>query len=74
MRRSEIDTLIKQAIVFSKAHRFLLPPFAFWTPRELQKKGAEADEIRDCMLGWDITDFGLGRFHEAGVVLFTIRN
>lgn len=25
-------------------------------------------------LGWDITDFGQGNFHEAGLCLFTLRN
>lgn len=74
MKRSKINRLIKQAIVFSQKHGFLLPPFAFWTPQEWKRKGNEADEIRDCMLGWDITDFGLGQFHKVGLVLFTIRN
>jgi len=74
MKRSEINSLIKQAADFSKKNGFLLPPFAFWTPADWRKKGAEADEIRDCMLGWDVTDFGLGKFHEIGLVLFTIRN
>ena len=37
-------------------------------------KGAECQEIRDNMLGWDITDYGLGRFSEVGLVLVTIRN
>jgi D-lyxose ketol-isomerase len=26
------------------------------------------------MLGWDITDFGLGRYPEIGLLLFTLRN
>ena len=34
----------------------------------------EFDEIRDNQLGWDITDFGQGRFEELGLVVFTIRN
>lgn len=37
-------------------------------------KGAECQEIRDNMLGWDIADYGLGRFSEVGLVLVTIRN
>jgi len=74
MKRSEVNALITKSISFAKAHGFILPPFAFWTPQEWKRKGAEADEIRDCMLGWDITDFGLGKFHKMGLVLFTIRN
>ncbi len=30
--------------------------------------------IRDHMLGWDITDYGLGKFDEMGLFLFTVRN
>ena len=30
--------------------------------------------IRDNMLGWDITDYGLGRFDEVGFSLITLRN
>ena len=30
--------------------------------------------IRDHMLGWDITDYGQGRFAEMGLFLFTVRN
>ena len=26
------------------------------------------------MLGWDVTDYGLGQFYEKGITLFTIRN
>lgn len=26
------------------------------------------------MLGWDITDYGLGKFDEVGFLLITIRN
>ena len=29
---------------------------------------------RDNMLGWDITDYGLGRFDEVGFSLITLRN
>jgi hypothetical protein len=74
MKRSEVNALMRGAIRFAQAHKFLLPPFAFWSPAEWKAKGHEADEIRDCMLGWDITDFGLGRFHKLGLILFTIRN
>lgn len=51
-----------------------LPPFAFWTVEDWKTKGPEADEIRKAALGWDVTDFGLGRFEEQGRTLFTLRN
>ena len=51
-----------------------LPPFCHLTPAEWADKGHEYDEVRDCMLGWDITDFGYGDFDRFGVSLITLRN
>lgn len=42
--------------------------------RSGKKKGEEYHEIRDNMLGWDITDYGLGKFDEVGFALITLRN
>lgn len=74
MKRSEINALIDDAIDLLRMHQIRLPPFAYWTPPEWAKRGAECDEIRYCKLGWDITDFGSGRFDEVGLVVFTMRN
>ena len=57
-----------------KEHGYILPPFCNWTPEEWETKGHEYDEIRDNMLGWDITDYGLGDFEKVGFSLITIRN
>ena len=57
-----------------REHGFSVPPFCNWTPEEWKTKGSEYDEIRDNMLGWDITDYGLGRFDEVGFSLITLRN
>ena len=51
-----------------------LPPFCNFTPDEWAEKGHEYDEVRDCMLGWDIIDFGYGDFDKKGFSLITIRN
>ena len=40
--------------------------FCHWTPEEWKEKGEEYDEIRDNMLGWDITDYGQGDFDKCG--------
>ena len=74
MKRSEINAIIKDAMAFADRFSFRLPPFADWTPADWATKGHECDEIRDNMLGWDITDYGLGKFSEVGLVLVTIRN
>ena len=57
-----------------KEHRFELPPFCNFTLEEWKNKGHEYDEVRDNMLGWDITDYGLGTFDKLGFSLITIRN
>ena len=74
MKRSEINRLLDEACEFFTSCHFRLPPFAFWTPEQWRRTGPEADEIRDNELGWDVTDYGLDRFHEVGLLLFTIRN
>ena len=57
-----------------RSHSVYLPPFCSWTPEEWKTKNHEYDEIRDNMLGWDITDFGLGNFDRTGFALITLRN
>jgi D-lyxose ketol-isomerase len=74
MKRSEINGLIFDALALLKDMKFLMPPFATWTPAEWQAKGPEASEIVTSELGWDITDFGSGDFRKVGLVIFTIRN
>lgn len=74
MKRSEINQIMQAADAFIRDHHFYLPPFAYWTPEDWQRKGPEARGIVDNQLGWDITDFGGGDFHKRGLFLFTIRN
>jgi len=74
MKRSELNKIMKDAVKFIDEMNFKLPPFAFWSPEEWEEKGTEYDEIRDNMLGWDITDFGSGDFFKVGLLMFTLRN
>lgn len=74
MKRSEINKIIMEMEQLVKEYKYALPPFCNWNPEEWKNKGHEYDEIRDNMLGWDITDFGLGDFDRAGFGLITIRN
>lgn len=74
MKRSQINTIINESIELLHSNNIKLPPFGYWTPAQWKTKGAECDEIRDCMLGWDVTDFGSGNFDQSGLVLFTTRN
>jgi D-lyxose ketol-isomerase len=74
MKRSQINAIMRDADAFLKQHQFYLPPFASWTADDWRTRGAEAREIVDHGLGWDITDFGQGRYDALGLFLFTIRN
>ena len=74
MKRSEINAALKELEAACEKYSCFLPPFCGFTPEEWQEKGPEYDEIRDCMLGWDITDYGLGDFEKTGLSLITIRN
>ncbi|MDY4976234.1 MAG: D-lyxose/D-mannose family sugar isomerase [Clostridia bacterium] len=74
MKRSELNRIMRDAVAFIDSMNVKLPPFAFWSPEEWAEKGSEYDEIRDNMLGWDVTDFGSGDFQKIGLLMFTLRN
>jgi len=74
MKRSEINKALKEMEAFLNEYKFALPPFCSFTPDDWLSKGREYDEVRDNMLGWDITDYGLGDFYKTGFSLITIRN
>lgn len=72
MNRSDINEIIAAGEAFIRGFGYTLPPFAYWDPERI--RSAEAETIRARGLGWDITDYGAGRFHEMGLFLFTTRN
>lgn len=74
MKRSEINLILQDVMQFTRRMNFLLPPFAYWSPEDWLSKGSEYDEIRDNMLGWDITDFGSEEYKKIGLLMFTMRN
>ena len=74
MKRSEINKALKELEAMCAQEHCYLPPFCHFTPEAWESKGHEYDEVRDCMLGWDITDYGQGDFDHFGFSLITIRN
>ena len=74
MKRSEINCALRKLEQMCKDYRFYLPPFCNLSPEDWKQAGHEYDEVRECMLGWDITDFGSGDFSKVGLSLITIRN
>ena len=74
MKRSEINTIMAEADAMMRRYGFTLPPFAYWSPAELKANAATARHVIDARCGWDITDYGAGRYDEMGLFLFTLRN
>lgn len=74
MKRSEINKALKELEAMCRKYCCYLPPFCHFTPEQWQSIGHEYDEVRECMLGWDITDYGMGDFDKFGFSLITIRN
>ena len=74
MKRSEINKIMAEADEFIQKFGFKLPPFAYWSVPQFQEKKADAGEIIRSKCGWDITDFGCGKFADMGLFLFTLRN
>ncbi|MBN2658952.1 MAG: D-lyxose/D-mannose family sugar isomerase [Spirochaetales bacterium] len=74
MKRSEINTIIREAEAFMNRSNFYLPLWAGWTLHEWMENRKNCREIFTSSLGWDITDFGSGDFKRKGLVLFTLRN
>jgi len=74
MKRSQINGAIKYAINMLEKENLKLPEFAYWNINQWREHKNYLDNIKKIMLGWDVTDFGLGDFEQWGAVLFTIRN
>lgn len=74
MKRSEINSLIREALEFFNSMNFNLPPWGYWSPDDWKKNKENKEEIFKNKLGWDLTDFGSDDFSGTGLLLFTIRN
>jgi hypothetical protein len=74
MKRSRINKIMTDAAELIARHGFILPPFANWSPDQFKAQKDRARAVIDARCGWDITDYGQGRFDEMGLFLFTLRN
>ena len=72
MKRSKINAIIKDFEKMLAEYMFALPPFLSWTPKEWKTKGHEYDEMRDNVLGLDVTDYGEENFETKALSLITI--
>ena len=75
MKRSHVNEIIAESDAFIRSFGYVMPPFAYWSPDEMKARVADdCPMISDHRLGWDITDYGEGRFDDLGLFLFTVRN
>jgi len=74
LTRSIANTSIARAKEVFAHFGFSLPQWAHWSCAQWESAGSEYDEARNCMLGWDVTDFGSNDFYNIGRTLFTLRN
>ncbi len=74
MKRSHINALIDDTLHWMEGRQFHLPPYAYWHLSDWMSKGDRVRTILERKLGWDVTEFGLDRFDEVGLILFTLRN
>ncbi|WP_432448822.1 D-lyxose/D-mannose family sugar isomerase [Aliiroseovarius marinus] len=74
MKRSRINQIMAEADEMIRRYGFVLPPFAYWTPETFTANKDKAAALIAARCGWDITDYGAGRFDQMGLFLFTLRN
>lgn len=74
MKRSKINDIMAAAEDLIHHYGFVLPPFANWSPDQFKANAPAAARVISGRCGWDITDYGQGRFDQMGLFLFTLRN
>ena len=74
MKRSEVNAALTWAKELLKKNNIRLQDNAYWSMDEWKANKDQIGVIKELMLGWDISDFGTGKFDEIGAVLYTVRN
>jgi len=74
MKRSEINHLLDEGIAFLESRRIPLPPQALWNLEEWSENRESAAELEKRGIGWDLTDFGSGKFESIGLLCYTLSN
>lgn len=72
MQRSHVNEILLAGDAFIRSFGYIMPPFAYLSPEGL--KASDHDLIKARGMGWDITDYGQGKFDDMGLFLFTTRN
>ncbi len=74
MKRSEVNSLMRDAEATFARHGFIPPPWARFSPSDWAGRPAQARFCAEHQMGWDVTDFGSGDFATRGLLLLCTRN
>jgi len=74
MKRSEINAAISEAKDMIDRYSWVLPKWGYWSKEEYNNNPNLKNYLKNHQMGWDVTDFGKGKFREQGITLFCIRN
>ena len=74
MKRSEINKAISTAKEMIEKFSWALPHWGYWSNEDYQDKTELKRYLNKHQMGWDVTDFGKGKFNEQGITLFCVRN
>jgi len=74
MKRSEINKAILTAKGMMEKLSWTLPHWGYWSNEDYLDKTELKKYLSKHQMGWDVTDFGKGKFYEQGITLFCIRN
>ncbi len=74
MKRSRINRIIEESDEMMRRFGFVMPPFAYWSASDFMDRKEAAKNVIDARCGWDITDYGVGKYDTMGLFLFTLRN
>lgn len=64
MKRSQVNEILLEGDAFIRSFGYVMPPFAYWSEAEFQGRLPAAQGLIDNSLGWDITDYGQGKFDD----------
>jgi D-lyxose ketol-isomerase len=65
---------LDEGIAFLKSKGIPLPPQAFWNLEDWNENREKASELEKRRIGWDLTDFGSGKFESIGLLCYTLSN
>lgn len=74
MKRSEINRIIEERVVFMKSLGYSFPNEAYWDLRDWNGYKGDVSERIKRGIGWDVTDFGLDNFRKKGLLSYVLTN